>query len=817
MTYLAKLRLFPNFNKRVFICLLLTVGLAIFAHGAFAAEDPFNDTTNAAAHFFDPSPNDQSLIYLGEIFGNVAPVLAGTGSSLMSDLFAVFNSAVLVLGIFFLGYTTFVGILNTAGEGEMLGRKWSSIWVIVRMVAGLALIMPTTTGYCVIQVFVMWLIVQGIGAADNLTNTIVDYMKSDQPVYSQGATAATAGGGEKSSNGYDQTITQIYANLTCMQANPNSDSTDAIVPPEPTCGTDANGNTITGANACANANTSITYTFTAPNGTNCGKLGFASANGGQAYTGQTPDYYIMNAVDMIMPSLNSAAYYLVNYNPYEHDDDPENDQTDFIPSNDYEGEPVDYKQEVLQATYDFVGSNFLNQLQQTYYSYVSQANSAIASLSADDGNDAYYDDIYDYGWVSLGGIYWYMAKAGSLEGGDPDSTAGTYAKLCPASDKTTCDAATDSGTGGIYIQWAKDFFNLGLIPMQANNTTDGSAYSEDLYSYSDLDEDLGNLAEYMPHKVSNEMMHSAAQELSKTDQNPLVSAQKIGHHTINAVEDALGIIIPFVIGMSVISGLMSSTSPWFLLLQSVVSFAVPITFAWMMFYYALGGMLSVFVPMLPAVIFFLAVCNWMVTVLESMIAAPIVAIGALHGEGHEVWGKAEPAILLLANMFLRPSLIVIGMAAGILLSFVFLQFVNFAFFTAMTLSMDLQEHTLYLGAGSITFTEEPKPIETMLYMMTYVGVLLAVINQAFTAISLLPDQVMRWIAGGEGAKFAGSGGADQMGKVEQQQSKGQEQAGAQVRATESGTGAAAQKAGEAGQKSGDLAKKAIGPGAGNIS
>lgn len=799
--YVIQAKFTKLLNKRSLVYLLLTICLASFSHGAFASDDPFNNTTNSAAHFFDPAYNDQSLVYLGEIFGDIPPVLAGTGSSLMGELFAVFNSAVLVLGIFFLGYTAFVGILNTAGEGEMLGRKWSSIWVPIRMVAGLGLIIPTSSGYCVCQVFVMWLIVQGVGAADHLTNTILDYMEAGKPTYVIGQTAATSEGGSTSVNTYDKSIKQLYSDLTCMQANPDKDSTDAIVPPEPTCGTNSDGTLITGSGACANTDHDITYHFKAPNGEECGKVVFLAPvkyddNGIQTESSKqyaAASSSIMNAVDMVTPSLNSAAYYLVNYNPNLHDDDTdpnhENDANSYSPD-------TDDKSEILQATYDFVGSNFLNQLQQTYTSYISEGNTAVDALSSSNTNEDYFEDIRDYGWVALGGVYWYMAKNAEYQ--DAGGFTGNYASYACLTSTTTDNPddnavitnynacvpiSTTTESARTYVSWSQEFFD-GLVTMQKNNTTDGSAYADESYDYSHQELVLGDMANYFIGYVLNETMNAVMEDLAQPNQNPMVSAQRVGRKTMDGVEYALPAVVGFVLGMSALGGLMASMQPGFLILQAAVSYAVPTIFLWLMFFYTIGGFLAVLVPILPAVIYFLAVTNWMVTVVESIVAAPIVAIGALHAEGHEVWGKAEPAVLLLANMFLRPALIVIGMAAGVILSFVFMQFINFAFFSAMGATLT---NSFTFGIHTVQWDSSPRPAELVLYLMTYIGLLLAVLNQVFTIVSLLPDQVMRWIAGGEGAKFAGSGGADQLGKVEQQQAKGQEHTGGQIKAAESGS------------------------------
>lgn len=125
---------------------------------------------------FAPPTTDVSVIFLGNIFGMVDGVLSGTGSQMMGNIFGVFNAAVLALGGIVIIYTLLVSTINTANEGEMLGKKWSSVWVPVRATLGLALLIPKASGYCLMQIFVMWVVVQGVGAADKVWNAALNYL-----------------------------------------------------------------------------------------------------------------------------------------------------------------------------------------------------------------------------------------------------------------------------------------------------------------------------------------------------------------------------------------------------------------------------------------------------------------------------------------------------------------------------------------------------------------------------------------------------------------------------------------------------------------
>jgi len=117
---------------------------------------------------------DKSIFYLGLIFGNVSTALAGTaGNSMMGNLFNIFNIAVLTLGSLVVSYTIVLSAINTAQEGEVMGKKWSSMWIPARSAIGVAFLLPTASGYSLLQIMLMNIIVLGIAAANQLWHEIV--------------------------------------------------------------------------------------------------------------------------------------------------------------------------------------------------------------------------------------------------------------------------------------------------------------------------------------------------------------------------------------------------------------------------------------------------------------------------------------------------------------------------------------------------------------------------------------------------------------------------------------------------------------------
>lgn len=141
---------------------------------------------------------------------------------------------------------------------------------------------------------------------------------------------------------------------------------------------------------------------------------------------------------------------------------------------------------------------------------------------------------------------------------------------------------------------------------------------------------------------------------------------------------------------------------------------------------------------MPFIVFTFTVLGWFITVIEAMAAAPLVALGVAHPEGHDLMGKSEQALMLLISVFLRPGLMLLGLFAAMLLSTIMLQVVNFGFVNAVGGTIGF---LTFIGAFTI-----------------YVSLVMQVVVQSYALIHLVPDRVMKWVGVGveapEGATTA---------------------------------------------------------------
>lgn len=149
----------------------------------------------------------------------------------------------------------------------------------------------------------------------------------------------------------------------------------------------------------------------------------------------------------------------------------------------------------------------------------------------------------------------------------------------------------------------------------------------------------------------------------------------------------------------------------------------------------LGLLFAIYVPFVPFIIFLFSAIGWLITVIESVIAAPIVAAGMAKPHGHDFLGKAQQIVMMLAAVFIRPVCILIGFVFAILLynvASVVLDYVYFPF---------IKQYV----ATSVLGQSSGMAISILLIMMLYGYLVIAIIRYCFSLTYLLPSYVVRWI------------------------------------------------------------------------
>ena len=206
---------------------------------------------------------------------------------------------------------------------------------------------------------------------------------------------------------------------------------------------------------------------------------------------------------------------------------------------------------------------------------------------------------------------------------------------------------------------------------------------------------------------------------------------KNGEKMMNTASTVLITFFGLQVGIAFATMACFGRSPAGAAAQSVYNSISPTLTAMVGFFWLQGSVLGVVIPMVPILIWLVAICGWLFFVIEGMIAINLVAMGLLwpNTQNHFL-ARAEPSIMLLLNIFLRPSLNIMGLFGALIACNFAVGFFTAGFFMAY-------DKTIYI---------EPT-FGWMAAMTGLVGIYFIIIKMSYSMIHILPDKVLVWISG----------------------------------------------------------------------
>jgi len=181
---------------------------------------------------------------------------------------------------------------------------------------------------------------------------------------------------------------------------------------------------------------------------------------------------------------------------------------------------------------------------------------------------------------------------------------------------------------------------------------------------------------------------------------------------------------------SACSGTDGWVNPTYFIIQSVVGTML-----------MAGITLAFILPMIPFIRFMFGIMAWILSLLETVVAIPVVALAHIKMEGEGLAGPmARTAYLLLLQLFLRPTLMVFGLILALLIFNLMIVALN-EFYTDAIRSIEAGGANAALGG--------------VVYTVLYGVLAYAMANASFKAIDLIPNQCLQWIGGSGMNSLAG--------------------------------------------------------------
>lgn len=724
------------------------------------------------AGIFDPPPTDKSVSLLGMIFGsNIGNIyLGGKASPVLSDIMEKFNFFIVVAGTIVVSYVGIMSTINTAQEGTAMGKKWSAVWIPMRSIAGMSLMIPSpASGYSMIQVTVMWIIIQGIGAADQLWNIALDGLSAG--VSASAGTAMADNSNYQASDMVDKgsvLAKHILDAAICMETLYQTSKSQA----NQTQGTNGgptwlgkngtyiknftvnnsevpsyyDGNSIYNQGNIDSIKITGTSYFGVEDDANpqyydiCGKIPVTAEIKVDEYPDPSQITYAqvlkdtqrayeakMLAISTMLSILRPLAQGLVIQSAPPYD---ANDKADFKTPK--EGAPQDPPGYALAAA-------------QAYASILGTLVIPDSGQGTDSRTKGIIKAGKENGWITAGSFYFVLNKTLLSKqfntAQDSMIVEDDFIASCNENCKTSA-YANNLKINPFSLEETNRLKAKGItqdedIKALGNYLAQGSVYmKEDKEQSSSTQTALGAPPQGLPNEVKDLMgpantagsnaVRDMMNIMDSGEGDPLLAHSVLGKKIMLGAEGAwiaitiIGLATSTMLGVGSL-GILSGVSTMLLGLLATIS-----TFLGAL--WALGASLAIYMPLVPFMIFTMAAIGWLLTVIEAIIAAPLIALGLVTPSGDEL-GKLEHALMLLANIFLRPMLMIFGfLLAGRLYK------------AAITL-IDFGMADVFKTIDVVTI------FSSVVIMFLYVTFVLSITNVCFSLIYAVPDKILRWMGG----------------------------------------------------------------------
>lgn len=635
-----------------------------------------------------------SMQLAAQIFGP----LFGAGATLLSISIGYLNVAILVVGGLLFFYNVTAGLLQTAHEGEVLGKRWNSLWAPLRVIVAVGLMMPVPNlgGYNTIQAGIGYL-VRGSTALATL-------------IWSSAVPALIAGNVQviaTSPSLPTPIIAEIWKISACTAlanhqlAAVGSNSRVSLVEAEHTSGSVALVTRI------------------------AGQEGSTAGICGSIATPTAPAHLIeVDASAFLLAHTNALSAMIA--------------KTDALAAKvlaaslGRDGQAIDLTVDIRQAVID-ANSALLP---------VSELVKSAGGAEGQERLRAYLQNQEGEGWLSAGSYYLVLARlnqeAASVLSARP--TVLTPARYAYEGTGVTLDAAASGRRSGWFGNASPQNLRLNeeeilRIGGDMENSFARAAASLSSFGFGLPDpalaaalapaqgeggsiwDTLGSAVDEVGRKLTQQIALYFSPDAAGGD--PLVGLVELGQLLVGAAASilaalALASAVPVIGGA--VGAVMAVVGPLLLM----------ITIA--------GGAMSVLLPAMPFVLWILAVFGYFVTVVIAIVAAPIWALSHMRMDGEGIApAAAQQGYQLLLRLFLTPPLMIVG------------------FFAAMAV---FRAVSALVGTGIYymlsSFSGHPVFWLAAIAVMTVltVAIFLIVIERSFSLVTSLPAAVSEWIGGG---------------------------------------------------------------------
>ena len=642
-------------------------------------------------NLFDPVAGDKSIELLKTFFSSIfdqGHLLMVASPTAWDSALEAFNNGAMTIAFCFIAYTLGFATMQTAHDGEMLGKKWSSMWIPVRYAIGTGLMVPLQT-FCVAQYIVAWAVIQGVGLADNLWNSFLQ-VTINEDLYAPKLVSPKV----------EKLVGQLLVNEACIQSAKNDRgnpiSSAEYTPPAldntrqgmvGKWGAGPNqGDTLCGSIVFDDAGL-LSQTLVAPSGSALSAGG--DAKNPMRASALVQDFHNMNITPEVVIAAHAqgveAARAAVSPLAAKIAETMTSDS------------PValDYAQAAVIAD----GVNAYNTA--VYAALRSATASSSATLSEQMKKD---------GWLLAGS--WFM-RASAMQDLLQRAVDSTPNVLRP--DPATLKQMGAQDALNVLIITDNFLANRAMVtPFDAVRSQTSGA--EDALQQIQV---LGQLTSRFRDDVKE-----LGDDMTSGTRSPFMSLKDFGDRLMAHLQEMMHQTDSKASKQQ--TGKQKNDN---FLVAQMQSTAMSIM-------WFIGSIFSVYLPMMPFIIFSMAAVGWLLVVCEAIVAAPLWVAMKFAPGGDDMMGASKNAYGMVFGVAIRPALMTLGLCAALVVLDPLLYWFNDLFFISVKNSMTSGMNQLFI---------------LIAICGVYLGLLQQLITRTFQMITDFPDKIPNWMGLNAGA------------------------------------------------------------------
>ena len=170
---------------------------------------------------------------------------------------------------------------------------------------------------------------------------------------------------------------------------------------------------------------------------------------------------------------------------------------------------------------------------------------------------------------------------------------------------------------------------------------------------------------------------------------------------------------------AITKGAAGLVEPWLRMIEMVCEIA-----------YGSFLMMSIYIPLVPFIIYFGAILNWVLNVVEGVAAAPFLAFAHLDTDGEGLGQKTTHGYGFMLQSFMRPTMIVFG-------------------FVVASLIVDAMGYFLTQIYPTVIANAQMNSWSGVLSIIGYISfffvMAIGLVNSSFSIIYILPDAIFTFM------------------------------------------------------------------------